>query len=279
MRAVQTTTEPDGRAGSRSFMADNCAEGEVIGVAMDGLGFGTDGRLWGGEFFVADFHDAERIAHLEYIPMPGGARAIREPWRMAAGYLHRVFGDEFLNLDLPFVQNMDRKAWATLRRMIATGTNSPETSSMGRLFDAVSSLLGLRNTVNYEGQAAIELEATADRSCTQGYEFEIGAGGTTINAEPVIRRAVEDLLDGLPAETVSAKFHLGVIHLIVLVARNVRERRRLNRVALSGRRTRISRWSGSRSASRRPRLRGINGRPHEAERLRSGHLHRRRGEA
>jgi hydrogenase maturation protein HypF len=90
-----------------SCMADNKLEGEVIGVALDGLGFGTDSALWGGEFFVADFLAAERIAHLDYIPMPGGAKAIREPWRMAAVYLHRALGDDFLKLEIPFVQNLD----------------------------------------------------------------------------------------------------------------------------------------------------------------------------
>jgi hydrogenase maturation protein HypF len=215
-------------------MADNHVDGEVIGVAMDGLGFGEDGRLWGGEFFAADFNDAERIAHLEYIPMPGGAKAIREPWRMAAVYLHRALGDDFLKLDLPFVQNMDRKAWATLRSMARSGTNSPETSSMGRLFDAVSSLLGLRNNVNYEGQAAIELEAAASRSVAQAYEFEIDAGRNLIKAEAVIRRAVEDLLDGVSAAEVSAKFHLEVAHLIASLARHLRDERRLNRIVLSG---------------------------------------------
>jgi len=217
-----------------SCMADNRIEGEVIGIAMDGLGFGVDGRMWGGEFFVADFLEAERIAHLEYIPMPGGAKAIREPWRMAASYLYRTFGDDFLNLNLPFIQNMDRKAWTTLRRMIETGTNSPETSSMGRLFDAVSSLLGLRNMVNYEGQAAIELETIIDPDCLQGYEFEIAAGANVIKAEAVIRRAVEDLLDHRSPQEVSAKFHLGVVHLIVEIARRVRDESRLNRVVLSG---------------------------------------------
>ncbi|MDT7543420.1 MAG: hydrogenase maturation protein HypF [Acidobacteriota bacterium] len=215
-----------------SCMADNQIEGEVIGVAMDGLGFGTDGRMWGGEFFVADFLEAERIAHLDYIPMAGGARAIREPWRMAASYLYRTFGDNFLNLNLPFVRDMDRKAWTTLRRMIATQTNSPETSSMGRLFDAVSSLLGLRNVVNYEGQAAIELEMIVDHTCTQGYEFELDAG--VIKAESVIRRAVEDLLDRRSPQEVSAKFHLGVVQLIGTIARRARDERRLNRVVLSG---------------------------------------------
>ncbi|MBI1763009.1 MAG: carbamoyltransferase HypF [Acidobacteria bacterium] len=216
-----------------SCLADNQVAGEVIGVAMDGLGFGSDGKLWGGEFFVADFAQAERLAHLAYIPMPGGAQAIREPWRMAAVYLQRALGATFLNLDLPFVRQLDRRAWTTLQRMIATGVNSPETSSMGRLFDALASLLGLRNTVTYEGQAAIELETLADRGVTQGYEFELMDDGT-IKAEAVIQHAVDDLLNGRPSSEVSAKFHLAVAHLIVEVARQTRAQRRFNRIALSG---------------------------------------------
>jgi hydrogenase maturation protein HypF len=217
-----------------SCMADNGIEGEVIGVAMDGLGFGTDGRLWGGEFFVANFLEAERIAHLEYVPMPGGAKAVREPWRMAAVYLHRTFSDDFTKLNLPFIHKMDTRAWATLNRMAATGVNSPQTSSMGRLFDAVSGMLGLREKVNYEGQAAIELETIASRGCFQSYEFEIDAGSGVIKAEALIRRAVEDLLDGLPPPEISTKFHLAVAHLILTLARHTRTRRRLNRVVLSG---------------------------------------------
>ena len=217
-----------------SCMADNRIEGEVIGVAMDGLGFGADARLWGGEFFVADLCEAERVAHLDYVPMPGGARAVREPWRMAAVYLHRALGDDFLKLDIPFVRSLDARAWATLRRMAATRTNSPETSSMGRLFDAVSALVGLRGAVNYEGQAAIELEALADASCDGQYEFGFDAGGSIIRAEPVITRAVADILDGRPAPEVSAKFQTGVARLIAAVARRVRDERRLGRVVLSG---------------------------------------------
>lgn len=217
-----------------SCMADNDIDGEVIGVAMDGLGYGTDGRLWGGEFFVADFQAAGRVAHLAYVPMPGGARAIREPWRMAAVYLHRAFGDDFLSLKIPFVESLDGRAWATMRRMIATGTNSPETSSMGRLFDAVASLLDLRTSVNYEGQAAIELEAIAERNCTASYEFELAESGGVIGAEGVIRQIVRDLLDKVPPPRISAKFHLGVARLIAAVSRRLRDERRLNRVALSG---------------------------------------------
>ena len=216
-----------------SCMVDNRIEGEVIGVAMDGLGFGEDGRFWGGEFFIADFARAERVAHLDYVPMPGGTRAIREPWRMAAIYLHRAFGDDFLDLKLPFVRRLDNRAWATLRKVAASGVNSPETSSMGRLFDAVASLVGLRDMINYEGQAAVELEAIADRSLTQGYEFELTSEGV-IKAEHVILRAAEDLLADVSPQAVSARFHLGVAGMIVSIALRLRVERRLNRVVLSG---------------------------------------------
>ena len=216
-----------------SCMADNEIDGAVIGVALDGLGFGTDGRLWGGEFFVANFLEAERVAHLANVPMPGGAKAIREPWRMAAVYLQQAFGDEFVNLDLPFIQELKRRDWPALRSMIAARTNCPETSSMGRLFDAVSSLLGVRSLVNYEGQAAIELETLAGRGSAQSYEFRV-SDGKLIEAQDVIHSAVSDLLGGTPPAAVSARFHRAVAQLIARIAEQIREERKLNRVALSG---------------------------------------------
>ncbi len=217
-----------------SCMTDNGIEGDVIGIAMDGLGFGSDGRLWGGEVFVANFVEARRIAHLDYIPMPGGAKAIREPWRMAAVYLHRALGDDFLKLDIPYVRELEHHRLTTVQRMAATGTNSPETSSIGRLFDAIAALVRVRDFVNYEGQAAIELEAIADRESTTGYEFETNADGSVFKAEPVIRSAVDDLLNGVSPGTVSARFHIAVARLIALQARRTRDEYRLNRVALSG---------------------------------------------
>jgi hydrogenase maturation protein HypF len=217
-----------------SCMADNGVEGEVIGVAMDGLGFGTDGRLWGGEFLVADFAHFERIAHLDYIPMPGGAKAIREPWRMAAMYLSRALGERFLDAKIPFVRALDRGAWATLCRMAETGTNSPETSSMGRLFDAVSSVLGLRQSVRYEGQAAIELETIADPGVTDGYDFALSTDGGSVGAEAVLRRVVDDLVHDVPAPVISARFHNAVAGLVAAVAERLRDERGLGRVALSG---------------------------------------------
>lgn len=215
-----------------SCMADNQIEGDVIGMALDGLGYGTDDRLWGGEFFVANFIEAERVAHLKYLPMPGGAKVIREPWRMAAIYLQHTFGDEFTNLDLPFVKDLSVRGWPTLRRMAATLTNSPETSSMGRLFDALSSLLGIRSEINYEGQAAVELEAAVDRSCTESYAFRIES--EVIDASNVFRSAVEDLLNGITASIISARFHNAVAGLILSIAERIREDQKLTRVALSG---------------------------------------------
>lgn len=217
-----------------SCMADNDIEGDVIGVAMDGLGFGVDGRLWGGEFFVANILEAKRIAHLENIPMPGGAQAIREPWRMAGAYLQRTFGDNFVDLQLDYARELDRRKWKTLHGMMTRAANSPETSSMGRLFDAVASLLRIRDFVNYEGQAAVELEQIADPRSASAYQFHLNRDGDVILSEPVIRQACEDLADGVPPEIVSAKFHNAVTNLIVSVARRLRAASQLNRVVLSG---------------------------------------------
>ncbi len=215
-----------------SCMTDNDMDGEVIGVAFDGLGLGIDEKFWGGEFFVADFCQAERVAHLANVPMPGGAKAIKEPWRMTSVYLQGVFGNSFVDLKLPFSQQLDRKRWSMLRSMLATRVNCPETSSMGRLFDAVSGLLTLRSSVNYEGQAAIELENLATQNPSLGYEFVIQ--GSDIFADKVISDVVEDALCGLPVTEISGRFHLGVSEMILNVVQQVRERSRLNRVVLSG---------------------------------------------
>ncbi len=142
-----------------SCLADNGETGPVLGVAFDGTGFGTDGTIWGGEFLRADLLSADRIGHLEAVPMPGGAAAIRQPWRMAAAYLDVAFGDTPDGLE---VQRRHAGQWADVLTVARRGINSPATSSAGRLFDAVSALLGLRDSINYEGQAAIELEQYAD---------------------------------------------------------------------------------------------------------------------
>ena len=142
-----------------SCMAENQLDGQVIGFALDGTGYGTDGKVWGGEVLVCDYRGFERVAHLDYIPMPGGSAAILEPRRMAISYLFRHFGRDFWDLDIPFVRALDRTRTENLLKLIEHGINSPLTSSTGRLFDAVAALAGVREHVNYEAQAAIELEA------------------------------------------------------------------------------------------------------------------------
>ena len=217
-----------------SCMADNRLAGDVIGVAMDGLGYGTDGHLWGSEILLAGLADFERVCHLAYAPMPGGVKAIQEPWRMAAAYLQQAFGDGFLDLDIPFVKRLDMTVWRVLRQMMRQGINSPLTSGMGRLFDAVSSLLGLGDRVHYEGQAAIALEMMADATCQDSYRFELETGASLIRTEPVLTHIVQDLQANLPTHIVAAKFHHAVADVIARVAARIKGEGGPKRVVLSG---------------------------------------------
>ena len=219
-----------------SCLADNGTDRTVIGVAFDGTGYGTDGRVWGGEFLIADFERFERVAHLGYMPMPGGEGAIREPWRMASAYLHRTFGPEFTDLDIEFTRGIDRNRWRVLARAIDARINSPYTSSMGRAFDAVSSLLGIRDQIRYEGQAAIELEMAADEACSDRYEWETEEDGSqmVVGLAPVFRGLVEDLQRGDSVGILSARFHNTVAALTIETCRRIRRRTAVKDVALSG---------------------------------------------
>ena len=140
-------------------MAENGLDGEVIGVIYDGSGFGLDGTIWGGEFLLGNYRTFQRCGHFAAVPMPGGDAAVREPWRMALSHCYCAFGAEAFRLPLPFLATLADQDKHLLQRMLERGINSPPTSSCGRLFDAVAALLGVRSTVSYEGQAAIELEA------------------------------------------------------------------------------------------------------------------------
>jgi len=216
-----------------SCLADNGEPGPVLGVAFDGLGYGTDGTIWGGEFLHADLTSAERVGHLAAVPMPGGTAAIRQPWRMAASYLDIAFGGAPPE-DLAVVRrNLER--WSQVRALARSGVNSPPTSSAGRLFDAVSALLGLRDTINYEGQAAIELEQHADPAETGAYPATIAAGWPlVVVGADLVRAAAEDLSAGTGPAVIAARFHNGVVDAIVRTCRALRERTGLTTVALSG---------------------------------------------
>jgi len=216
-----------------SCLADNGEPGPVIGVAFDGTGYGTDGTIWGGEFLVADLASFERGGHLTPVPMPGGAAAIRQPWRMAAAYLDAAFAAGLpAGLD---VVSRNSGAWADVLALARRGVNAPLTSSAGRLFDAVAALLGVRDCINYEGQAAVELEQLAAPSRHDPYRAAITSGQPfTVAGQDLVRAAAEDLLAGVPREIIGAKFHLGVAAMIGEACGLLRDRSGLGTVALSG---------------------------------------------
>lgn len=227
-------------------MAEHGLEGDkpVIGVSFDGTGYGNDGAIWGGEFLLADYKGYHRHAHLAYTPLPGGDKAVREPWRMALSWLHTlgVAWDE----DLPPVQysanseqlpvedsqftihNLD-----SLHQQLSTGINAPSTSSMGRLFDAVAALIGIRQTVNYEAQAAIELEALADPDETDQYslpEFLY----PSIDPTTLFEHILADLRANIPSAKISARFHNTLAGMVSRMCDIMRSEYDSNQVVLSG---------------------------------------------
>ncbi|MCO5995335.1 carbamoyltransferase HypF [Actinoallomurus rhizosphaericola] len=211
-------------------LADNEHTGPVIGVAFDGTGLGTDGTLWGGEFLLADLTGFRRVGHLRPVPLPGGATAIREPWRMAAAY------------GVPDHLDVARRNAAAWDRVVAVGRaglGAPPTSSMGRLFDAVAAVLGVRDRITYEGQAAVELEQRADPRERSAYpvrleDAEDGGPSFVVPGAELLQAVVEDLLAGTPTPVIAARFHNAVGDLVVAGAVRLREATGLTTAALSG---------------------------------------------
>jgi hydrogenase maturation protein HypF len=215
-----------------SCMADNGISDKVIGIAFDGTGFGTDGKIWGGEFLVANFAGFERRAHFRYIPLAGGDRAVREPWRLALSYLLDTFGAQLDTLELPLLQRVPAKKIAAVRSMIERRLNTVETSAAGRLFDAVASLIGVRDEVNFEAQAAIELETCALPGVDARYPFEIS--GAEIDMRPAIHSIVRDVLAAKPTGWIAAGFHNTIVAIMVELCLRLRQAERIDRVCLSG---------------------------------------------
>jgi len=213
-------------------MVENGLTGErpVIGVAFDGTGYGTDGAIWGGEFLVADYATFRRAAHLKYVPLLGGDAAIRRPYRVALAYLWAAGlpWDE----GLPAVASASPAERALLARQLERALNVVPTSSIGRLFDAVSALVGVRQTINYEAQAAIEFEVLVDEAVEGAYAFDIGEG--VVNPAPVVHAVVEDVRAGAPPGVIAARFHNGLAQMIARVCARLREETGLNEVVLSG---------------------------------------------
>jgi hydrogenase maturation protein HypF len=220
-------------------MADNGLQGSqsVIGVAFDGTGYGTDGAIWGAEFLLADYANFQRVAHLAYVPLPGGDTAIRKPYRTALAHLWAA-GIDWENGDvaLPPIQAAPPTERSVIARQIERGLNAIPTSSMGRLFDAVAAIAGVRQVVTYEAQAAIELEMLAEVDERGAYDWELTDvnGALEIGAGPVIREVVADVRDGIPIGVIAARFHNGVAQMVATVCERLRNQTGLNGVALSG---------------------------------------------
>ena len=219
-----------------SLMADRGIEGRVIGVSLDGAGMGDDGKIWGGEFLVADYLSFTRVGHLKEVPLPGGDEAIKNPWRMALSHLKGAFGEGALELALRLLGNVDPEKILMVDNMVENGINCPLTSSVGRLFDAVSSLIGIRSEINHEGQAAMELEMTADDKEKGSYPFDILREGEKfiVDSGPTIRSVVADLEKGERKGAIAARFHNSLALIILKICRIIREKTDLNSVALSG---------------------------------------------
>jgi hydrogenase maturation protein HypF len=239
-----------------SCLADNDADGPVIGVAFDGTGYGTDGTIWGGEFLIADLTGFERAGHFAAVPMPGGAAAIRQPWRMAAAYLDAAALDAAaLGAAAPRAAALGAAAlgtarqvpgqldvarrneanWEAVVQLARRGVNAPLTSSAGRLFDAVASIIGVRDAINYEGQAAIELEQLADPAERGSYRARISPGPPfQVAGTDLVQAVAEDLAAGTDRPVIAARFHHGVAGIIEECCAALRDQRGLTVVALSG---------------------------------------------
>ncbi len=213
-----------------SCMAENGIDDKVIGISMDGTGFGTDGNIWGGEFLIADLRSFHRYDHFDYIALPGGDKAIDEPWRIALSYIHKYCGRSFDPKSVPVFRQIDDAKIMMVNEMLEKNINSPLSSGAGRIFDAVSALLGLCTTAAFDSEAPMRLESIADTGTESSYPFSIGspvAFGDTINA------VLADIAD-TPSPVISAKFHNTIASVISEISEKIRSENGLNTVILSG---------------------------------------------
>ncbi len=222
-----------------SCLVENGVEEPVIGVAFDGTGYGTDGTIWGGEFLVADWRSFQRVGHLEYVPLPGGAAAIKKPYRMTLSYLYTLLGEDFALEGLP-ISKLDSTELEVIKQQLKRGINSLPTSSAGRLFDAVSALLGVREEIDYEAQAAIELEMLTpnevDKPKLKAYPFSIAKhqGMRVVRLTELFSAIVQDMKNQTSIPIISLKFHNTVAQIIARMCKLIDEDTGLTKVALSG---------------------------------------------
>lgn len=217
-----------------SVLAERGLQEQVIGVALDGTGYGTDGTLWGGEFLVADCQDFVRLGHCKYLPLPGGAKAIKEPWRMAAWVLYNLYGTEFAAFNMAFTRSLPQ-GWQLLMDAVDKGINAPLTSSAGRLFDIAAGILGLCNTIHYEGQGAITLELAGQGSYGQILPYTICHGSPyQLDFMPTFAAMTDLVKKGGPIDFLAASFHVTIADAVTHMIRRIGQDTGIQKVALSG---------------------------------------------
>jgi hydrogenase maturation protein HypF len=219
-----------------SAMAENGIEGDVIGLAMDGTGYGPDGTVWGGEFIVADEANFRRIGHIMNYLLPGGEKAIREPWRIAVSLLKETYGDDWPGVAERLNIVPEKSYFETMDRIMTHKFNSPVTSSLGRIFDGVSAILGIRQNVTFEGQAAMELEAMAKDKTDTLLPFDISEACDffRLDLSPMIRKIVDDIMAGRSRAEIAYAFHMTLPAAFRSMVEAIRKCTGLNRVVLSG---------------------------------------------
>jgi hydrogenase maturation protein HypF len=216
-----------------SCMAEHRLDGPVLGIAWDGTGLGTDGTIWGGEFLVADYAGFERYAHLRLVRLAGGDTAVREPWRVARSYLLDAF-DNIAPRGLSWQNFVPERSVRMLDAILEKRIHTIETSSCGRLFDAIASLIGLHQEVSFEGQAAMALEMIAGAD-DQAYDFALeGALPFQVDMRCMVRQIVDDVERGVAASPISARFHNTLVAIVKKVCIRMREDTGHARVCLSG---------------------------------------------
>ncbi len=220
-------------------MGDHSLQGQTIGIALDGTGYGTDGKVWGGEVLIASYTDFERFGHLRYVAMPGSSAAIHQPWRMAFGHLLAALGEDAMAPEIRSELGATEKETRLLARMVQREVNSPLTSSCGRLFDAAAALITGRRVVDYEAQAAIELEGLAvdigDLPVDGAYPITLVPGDPwQLDPATMWLRLLEDKRSGVNPAIMAVRFHAGVAAAYSLLAERARTKTGIAQVCLSG---------------------------------------------
>jgi hydrogenase maturation protein HypF len=215
-----------------SCMAEHNLHEKVIGIAFDGTGYGDDGTIWGGEFFICDLLGYERKFHFDPVPLPGGDQVTKYPWRTAVSYLYKYFGEEILFSGLPFLQSIEKSELQSLIRLIDVKLNCPLSSGAGRLFDAVSALTKVCTHSNFHAEAPMKLESVIEMNCKSKYLYHID--DKSIKFYKMFYQIVKDIRLNTPVAMISAKFHNTMVAMVLDLSKRLRKDTGINKVVLSG---------------------------------------------